>query len=128
LTLLFVLSAGCPRNDEERRFEALARTCAELGTGTTGYAAAQGALSGSYPAGPFCAAALAAMPGGDGCGEAAPGREVCQVFRVWFSADAKACPTGHCACELRVLRAELEARGDAAAVCGARFDREGGIP
>jgi hypothetical protein len=129
LTLVVALmgETACARNDEERRFEALARTCAGLGAGAT-YAAAQGALAGSYPAGPFCSEALAAMPQGDGCGAAAPGREVCQVLHVWFSADGKACPKGRCACELRLLRSELDAQHEAASVCGARFDRAGDLP
>jgi hypothetical protein len=125
---LAVLAGACAKNDEERRFEALAGTCAGLGSGTTTYLAAKVALSGSYPAGPFCSAALAAMPEGDGCGAAAPGREICQVLQVWFSTDSKACPNGHCTCELRLLRSALDAQGQDAAVCGARFDREGAEP
>jgi hypothetical protein len=122
------LGLGCSQNDEERRFEALAQTCAGLGGGTVTYTAAQEALSGSYPAGPFCSTSLPAMPDGDRCGAAAPGREVCQVFRVWFSSDSKACPSGHCTCELRLLRSALDAHGMSAPVCGARFDKEGAVP
>jgi hypothetical protein len=121
-------AAACSQTEEERRFEALARTCAGLGSGATSYADAQAVLSGSYPAGPFCSTALAAMPEGDGCGAAAPGREVCQVFRVWFSSDSRACPNGRCTCELRLLRSALDASGEGAPVCGARFDKEGAEP
>lgn len=131
LTLALAIASGglaCSKNDEERRFEGLARACAALGTGGTTYADAQAALSGAYPAGPFCSTALAAMPEGDGCGAAAPGREVCQVFAVWFSSDARACPQGRCACELRVLRSAFAASEAGAAVCGARFDRSGDVP
>ncbi len=120
--------AACSKNDEERRFDDLARACAALGTGGTTFGSAEAALTGSYPAGPFCVTALPAMAQGDGCGDAAPGREVCQVFAVWFSSDARACPNGRCTCELRVLRSAFDAHGDGATVCGARFDRSGELP
>lgn len=113
--------AACGPTTEERVMDGLAARCAEQHG--VSYGEAQAALRGGYPVGPLCSAALAPLADGDSCGAAAAGDEVCQVFYEWFSTDPGECPGGACSCELRLRRAELEARQGLATICAARFIR-----
>ncbi len=124
--VLALTGCGVSPGPDEKKFEALEATCvAQVGAA---YSAAATALQGGYPVGPVCSATLLPISSTDACGPASDANEVCQVLYYWFTADASLCQPGYCACELRLLKDDIQARQDAATVGAARFLRGQSTP
>jgi hypothetical protein len=119
--ILALTGCGVSAGPDEKKFEALEASCAAQPGAA--YSAAATALQGGYPVGPVCSAALLPISSTDACGAASDANEVCQVLYYWFTADPSVCAPGYCACELRLLKNDIQARQGGATVCAARFLR-----